>query len=117
MSYFCHQVSFTSNAWPRVSEHPDDRFEAIRTPIENLGGNIRAAFFTTGRFDVLAITEFPDHVSPSDICIAFARGGVVAHIQTTPLLSAAQAIEAHTPTKHSEQVYRRKQPVLATVGS
>lgn len=116
MSYFCHQVSFTSTAWSRVSQNPDDRFEAIRTPIENLGGTIRAAFFTTGRFDVLAITEYPDHVSPSDVSIAFARGGAVANIQTIPLLSAAQAIEAHF-VPHFEAVYPRKQAMSATAGS
>jgi uncharacterized protein with GYD domain len=116
MSYFCHQVSFTSNAWPRVSQHPDDRFEAIRTPIENLGGTLRAAFFTTGRFDVLAITEFPDHVSPTDISVAFARGGAVAHIQTTPLLTASQAIQAQSISR-GEPVYPRRQAIAATVGS
>ncbi len=116
MSYFCHQVSFTSTAWFRVSQNPDDRFEAIRTPIENLGGTIRAAFFTTGRFDVLAITEYPDHVSPADVSIAFARGGAVANIQTIPLLSATQAIEARA-VPHVGAVYPRKRPMSATAGS
>jgi uncharacterized protein with GYD domain len=113
MSYFCHQVSFTSTAWSKVSQNPDDRFEAIRTPIENLGGTIRAAFFTTGRFDVLAITEYPDHVSPSDVSIVFARGGDVANIQTIPLLSAAQAIEAHFVPHVDAAVYPRKQAMSA----
>ncbi len=116
MSQFCHQISFTSHAWSRISQNPDDRFETIRAPIEKLGGIIRAAFFTTGRFDVLAITEFPDRVSTSDICIAFARGGVVADIQTHPLLTAAQAIEAHSATP-VPSVYPRKLAVAATAGS
>lgn len=116
MSYFCHQVSFTSHAWSRVSQNPDDRFEAVRAPIENLGGTIRAAFFIAGRFDVLAITEFPDEISISDICIAFARGGAVADIQTHPLLTAAQAIEAHSATP-IPSTYLRKQAVAAAAGS
>ena len=116
MSYFCHEVSFTSEAWSRVLQNPDDRFEAIRAPIENLGGKIRAAFFTTGRFDVLAITEFPENITPSDICIAFARGGAVANIRTLPLLTAAQAIAAHSaPPVHA--IYPRKQAAAATAGS
>lgn len=116
MSYFCHQVSFTSNAWSRVSQNPDDRFEAIRSPIENLGGTIRAAFFTSGRFDVLAITEFPDHVRPSDISVAFARGGAVADIHTVPILTASQAIEAHSASP-THAVYHRGQASAATAGS
>jgi uncharacterized protein with GYD domain len=96
MSHFCHQVSYTSEAWYRVLENPEDRFEAIRATIENLGGQFQAVFFTTGRFDVLAITEFPAGVTPADIATAFARGGAVASIQTIPLLTASEAIEAHT---------------------
>ncbi len=116
MSYFCHEVSFTTEAWLRVTQHPDDRFEAIRSPIEHLGGNIRAAFFTTGRFDVLAITEFPENITPSDISIAFAKGGAVANIHTLPLLNATQVIAAHSaPSVHS--VYPRKHAVAATAGS
>jgi uncharacterized protein with GYD domain len=93
MCYYCHQVSFTSDAWMRATQNPEDRFEAIRVPIENLGGIFRAAFFTTGNFDVLAITEFPNTVSPEAIAVAFADGGAVANILTTPLLTAAEMIE------------------------
>jgi uncharacterized protein with GYD domain len=117
MTHFCHQVSYTSEAWSRVVQNPEDRFEAIRSPIENLGGKFRAAFFTTGHFDVLAITEFPDAITPADISTAFARGGAVAHIQTTPLLTPSQAIELHAPA--AAPVYHslnRKQAIAATAG-
>ena len=116
MSYFCHEVSFTSDAWFRISQSPEDRFEAIRAPIEKLGGSIRASFFTMGRFDVLAITEFPDHVTPSDICIAFAQGGAVADIKSIPLLTAAEAIAIHS-SPPADLVYPRKHTVAATAGS
>ena len=33
-------------------------------------------------------------MSAAAIAIAFAAGGAVAHVQTTPLMTAAQAIEA-----------------------
>ena len=119
MSYFCHQVSYTSDAWARVFENPEDRFEAIRTPIERLGGQFRAAFFTTGRFDVLAITQFPDHVTPADISTAFAQGGAVASIQSIPLLTASQAIEAHMhvsqPAHHAFP--RAKRAIAVSAGS
>jgi uncharacterized protein with GYD domain len=114
MSHFCHQVSYTTKAWHRVLENPDDRFEAIRLPIENLGGQFRAVFFTTGRFDVLAITEFPAGVTPADISTAFADGGAVASIQSIPLLTASEVIDAHTQT--SERVHRNKH-LAAVVGA
>jgi uncharacterized protein with GYD domain len=118
MTYFCHHVSFTSAAWARILQSPEDRFADIRVPIENLGGKFRASFFTTGRYDVLAITEFPDSITPNDISAAFAQGGAVASIQTTPLLTPSQAIELHNHAP--EPAYSsspRKHSRAATAGS
>lgn len=94
MSFFCHQVSYTKEAWARLMQNPQDRLEAIRAPVEKLGGKIHTSFFAFGQFDALAITEFPDNISAAAISMAFAAGGAVSNIQTTPLLTAAQAVEA-----------------------
>jgi uncharacterized protein with GYD domain len=94
MPYFCHQISYTTDAWNRVVRNPQNRFDPIRVPIENLGGTIHASFFTAGNYDLLVISEFPENVSSSSIAVAFSTGGAVACIQTTPLLSASQAIES-----------------------
>ena len=94
MPYFCHQVSYTKEAWARLMQNPQDRLEAVRAPIEKLGGKLQVSFFAFGDFDVLAITEMPDTISAAAISMAFAAGGAVARIQTTPLLTAAQAVEA-----------------------
>jgi uncharacterized protein with GYD domain len=118
MTFFCHHVSFTSVAWSRILQSPDDRFAAIRVPIENLGGKFRASFFTTGRFDVLAITEFPDSITADDISAAFAQGGAVASIQTSPLLTPSQAIELHSrPSEPAYSSFPRKQSRAASAGS
>ena len=91
MSFFCHQVSYTTDARNRLLHDPLDRFEAIRTPIENLGGTLQSSFFALGPFDVLAISEFPDEVSPAAISVAFSQGGAIANIRTFPLLPLAEA--------------------------
>ncbi|HXR33388.1 MAG TPA: GYD domain-containing protein [Verrucomicrobiae bacterium] len=94
MSHYCLQISFTTQAWNHLSHTPQDRFAVVRTPIEQLGGSIHATFFTTGRFDLLAIVEFPEHITPAEISVAFAHGGAVASINTSPLLTFAQAVDA-----------------------
>jgi uncharacterized protein with GYD domain len=94
MPYFCHQVSYTKEAWARLIAEPQDRIAAIRAPIEKLGGRIHTSFFAFGDFDVLAITEFPDNVSAAAIAIAFAGGGAVRNMRTTPLLTTAEALDA-----------------------
>jgi uncharacterized protein with GYD domain len=94
MPFFCHQVSYTKEAWARLMENPQDRLEAVRGPIEKLGGRMHTSFFAFGPFDVIAITEMPDNISAAAIAIAFAAGGSVQSMQTTPLMTAAQAVEA-----------------------
>lgn len=94
MPYFCHQVSYTKEAWAKLMQNPQDRLEAVRAPIEKLGGKIHTSFFAFGPFDVIAITDMPDNISAAAIAIAFAAGGAVSNIQTTPLMTAAQTIEA-----------------------
>ncbi len=94
MSLFCHQVSYTKEAGARLVQNPQDRLEAVRLPIEKLGGKMHTSYFAFGPFDVLAITEFPDNVSAAAISMAFAAGGAISNIQTTPLLTSAQAMEA-----------------------
>jgi uncharacterized protein with GYD domain len=94
MPYFCHQVSYTKEAWAKLMENPQDRLEAVRGPIEKLGGKMQMSFFAFGAFDVIAITEMPDNISAAALSMAFAGGGSVQSIQTTPLMTAAQAVEA-----------------------
>ena len=94
MPYFCHQISYTTDAWNTLVRNPQNRFDPIRVPIENLGGTIHATFFTAGNYDLLVISEFPESVSSASIAVAFSTGGAVACIQTIPLLSTMQAIES-----------------------
>ena len=91
MPFYCHQVSYTTDARKRLLSDPNDRYEAIRAPIEKLGGTLESSFFTIGQFDVLVISEFPVAVSPAAIAVAFSQGGAIAHIHTIPLLPLPEA--------------------------
>lgn len=93
MSNFCHQISFTSSAWHRVLESKDT-FQTVRAPIESLGGSILAAFFAIDSYDVLVISDFPDHVTIADVAVQFSAGGDVAQVHTTRLLDASGVLEA-----------------------
>jgi uncharacterized protein with GYD domain len=94
MPYYCHHVSYTSEAWARLIASPQDRLEAIRKPIERLGGRVHTSYYAFGDFDVIAITEFPDNISAAAIAMAFAAGGSLNRLQTTPLLTNAEALDA-----------------------
>jgi len=94
MPRFLHQVSYTSEAMARLLADPQDRFEAVRGPIEKLGGKIEHGYFAFGEHDAVLITEMPDTISAAAIALAFAAGGTLRTCTTTPLLTAAEALDA-----------------------
>jgi len=115
MSHYCLQISLTTQAWSRLADSPQDRFALVRTPIEKLGGSIQATFFTTGRFDLVALAEFPEYITPPEISVAFAHGGAVASINTSPLLTFAQAVEARNRELAAAACTIRSQRHMAAV--
>ena len=94
MSYFCHQVSFTSSARTRLLQDTSGRFKGLREPIDSLEGKILSAFFALDSYDLLLLTDFPELVSSSDIDIALLARGDIARIHTTQLLNATQLLES-----------------------
>lgn len=112
--HFCHQISYTSSAWTRILEN-NDRFAAVRAPIESLGGTMHAAFFAIDSFDVLIISEFPDRISDTDIAVQFFANGDVATIHSTRLLDASGVLQVMQKAGHySYQPIRRAQALSAT---
>src|SRR5262245_37254589 len=94
MPRLLHQVSYTPEAMSRLISNPQDRFEAVRGPIEKLGGKIEHGYFAFGEHDAILITEMPDSVSAAAIALAFAAGGSLRNCTTTPLLTIAEGLDA-----------------------
>jgi uncharacterized protein with GYD domain len=84
-----------------VVSNPQNRIEAVRPAIEKLGGKIETAWFSFGDYDVVLITEMPDAVSAAAIAMAFAAGGACKSVQTTPLISVTEAMDAMKKAKES----------------
>jgi len=63
MPSYLVQVSYTQSALSAMVQHPENRAEAIRKPIENLGGKAGSFWFSFGDYDVVVITEMPNNVS------------------------------------------------------
>jgi len=108
MSFYCHQISYTTDARKRLLSDSHDRYGAIREPIEKLGGQLKSSFFTLGPFDVLVISEFPQDVSLSDIAVAFSQGGAIASLHTYPLLPLPEAAEPHPETSAQRRAARSR---------
>jgi len=104
MPVYLHQIAYSREGWQALLSQPQDRVEAVRPAIEKLGGKIREAWFAFGEYDVVLVSEMPDNVSAAAIAMAFAGGGACKSVQTTPLLSTAEAVQAMR--KANESGYR-----------
>ena len=94
MPLYAAQVAYTPEAWSALVQNPQNRFDAVRPAVENLGGRLLNAYFAFGDFDVLAIVEMPNNVAAAAIAMAFAAGGSCKSVKTTPLISTSEALEA-----------------------
>ena len=101
MPHFLHQIAYSREGWQTIVNNPQDRIEAVRPAVEKLGGRIETAWFAFGDYDVVVITEMPNNLSAAAIAIAFSAGGACKAVQTTPLLSTAEAVEAMKKAKDS----------------
>jgi uncharacterized protein with GYD domain len=94
MPHYLQQVAYSREGWEAVVANPQNRIEAVRPAVEKLGGKIVSAWFSFGDYDIVVITEMPDNVSAAAIAMAFAAGGACKSVQTTPLISAEEAVQA-----------------------
>jgi uncharacterized protein with GYD domain len=94
MPHYLQQVAYSREGWEAVVANPQNRIEAVRPAVEKLGGKIVSAWFSFGDYDIVVITEMPDNVSAAALAMAFAAGGACKSVQTTPLISPEEAIQA-----------------------
>jgi uncharacterized protein with GYD domain len=94
MPLYLTQVAYTPEAWKALVKNPHNRLDDVRPAIEKLGGKVISGYLAFGDYDAVAIVEMPDHVAAAAIAIAAAAGGSCKSVKTTPLMTAAEGIEA-----------------------
>jgi uncharacterized protein with GYD domain len=94
MPLFLSQVAYNEEGWHALVSNPQNRLDVVRPVVEKLGGRLVNAYFAFGEYDFVLIAEFPDNVSAAALAIAAAAGGAVKSMKTTPLMEAAEGLEA-----------------------
>ena len=94
MTNYLIQVAYTPEAWATLVAQPQDRIGAVRPVVEKLGGKIVQGWFAFGDYDLIAIVEMPSNVEAAAFSLAATAGGAIRAFKTTPLLSAAEGMEA-----------------------
>ena len=105
MSVYLMRFSYTPETLSRLIQNPEDRRDAARAYIEQVGGALHGFWYGFGEYDGYVIFEAPDNVSMAGVVLAIASGGALASVETTVLLTVEETLEALA--KGQEMGYRR----------
>jgi uncharacterized protein with GYD domain len=94
MPHFLTQVAYNEQAWQSLVSNPQNRLDAIRPVVEKLGGRVVSAYFAFGDYDFVLITELPDNATAAALAISASAGGACKSVKTTPLMEAAEGLDA-----------------------
>jgi uncharacterized protein with GYD domain len=94
MALYLTRFSYTPETWARLAANPEDRREAARTYIESVGGRLHGFWYAFGEYDGYTLWEAPDTVSMAAVAIAIGGGGALSKLETTPLLTVEETLEA-----------------------
>src|SRR5437588_7588904 len=99
MPFYLMRFSYTPETWSRLIQNPEDRRDAGRAYIEQVGGTLQGFWYGFGQYDGYAIFEAPDNVSVSGAVLAIAAGGALASVETTVLMNVEEYVEARAQGK------------------
>ena len=94
MALYLTRFSYTPATWARLMQNPEDRRDAARKYIESVGGKLHGFWYGFGSFDGYNLWEAPDNVAMAAVAIAISGGGALSSIETTPLLTVEETLDA-----------------------
>jgi uncharacterized protein with GYD domain len=94
MALYLTRFSYTPETWARLMKNPEDRRAAAQKYIESVGGKLHGFWYAFGAYDGYNLWEAPDNVSMAAVVIAIGAGGALSSIETTPLLTIEDTMEA-----------------------
>lgn len=94
MALHLTRFSYTPETWARLMKAPEDRRDAASKYIESVGGKLHGFWYAFGSYDGYNLWEAPDNVSMAAVAIAIGGGGALSKIETTPLFTVEEAMDA-----------------------
>ncbi|HEX9372739.1 MAG TPA: GYD domain-containing protein, partial [Roseiflexaceae bacterium] len=94
MAFYLMRFSYTPETWAKLMQNPEDRRDAARAYIEQVGGALHGFWYGFGKYDGYAIYEAPDNVSLAGAVLAITAGGALASVETTVLMTVEETLEA-----------------------
>jgi uncharacterized protein with GYD domain len=94
MPHYMLQGRYTHDAIKKLMAKPEDRSKAAAAIAKACGGKLHDYFMSLGKYDFMAVLEFPNDEAATACSMAVAAGGHVAGIATTKLMTPAEAMKS-----------------------
>jgi uncharacterized protein with GYD domain len=94
MAFYLMRFSYTPETWAKLMQNPEDRRDAARAYIEQVGGALHGFWYGFGHYDGYAILDAPDNVALAGAVLAITAGGALAAVETTVLLTVEETLAA-----------------------
>ena len=94
MSVYLMRFSYTPETWARLMKNPEDRRNAARAYVEQVGGSLLGFWYGFGEYDGYSIIEAPDNAAATAYVLAIAAGGALSKVETTVLMTVEETLEA-----------------------
>ena len=106
MNFYLMRAKVSQEAMNALVERPEDRLISMTKVLQGVGGRLHYYFFCFGKYDIVLIYELPDDVSAAALSMVLTSSGSVTEVDTTPLLTMQEAIEAMQQAGAAMGVYR-----------
>jgi uncharacterized protein with GYD domain len=82
--------TYSSGAWARLIDRPDDRCKAVQKVMEALGGTLECMYWRMDTEDGLWIADFPDSTAASAVQTGMFKTGAFKSIDVHEVLTKDQ---------------------------
>ena len=94
MAYYLYRWTYKDPAIQAMRETPQDRPAQLRKAVEAFDGKLHQFFYALGKYDGIAVVEFPDNESCAACSLTLTGAGANAALTTTVLLSPDEGYRA-----------------------
>ncbi len=106
MAHYLLSFSFAAETTKKLVAKPEDRRRAADKALRAVGGRLKEYFFALGPHDAVVIAEMPDNLTAAAAAMLTGSSGAFSHVQTTPLLTMAEAVKAMRKAGKASKSYR-----------
>ncbi len=106
MPMYLARVKLSKEFMGAVVDRPEDRMITTTKLLKGIGGRLHNYFFAFGEYDIILLFELPDNVAAASLSMVLSASSSATEIETTPLLTMQEAVEAMHRSSEAMAVYK-----------